>query len=55
MVRTIRPIDGKRDFKGVLESYDNGTIGFRADDGSGLAFTKKEVSFVKLDDFPDEF
>lgn len=55
MVRTIRPIDGKRDFKGVLESYDNGTIGFRADDGSGLAFTKKEVSFIKLDDFPDEF
>ena len=55
MVRTIRPIDGKRDFKGVLESYDNGTIGFSADDGSGLAFTKKEVSFVKLDDFPDEF
>ena len=55
IVRTIRPIDGKRDFKGVLESYDNGTIGFRADDGSGLAFTKKEVSFVKLDDFPDEF
>ena len=54
MVRTIRPIDGKRDFKGVLESYDNGTICFRADDGSGLAFTKKEVSFVKLDDFPDE-
>ena len=55
MVKTIRPIDGKRDFKGVLESYDNGTIGFRADDGMGLAFTKKEVSFVKLDDFPDEF
>ena len=39
----------------LLESYDNGTIGFRADDGSGLAFTKKEVSFIKLDDFPDEF
>ncbi|MGN1444141.1 MAG: ribosome maturation factor RimP [Acutalibacteraceae bacterium] len=54
MVKTIRPIDGKRDFKGVLESYDNGNIGFRADDGSGFAFTKKEVSFVKLDDFSDE-
>ena len=54
MVKTIRPIDGKREFKGVLESYDNGNIGFRADDGMGLAFTKKEVSFVKLDDFPDE-
>lgn len=55
MVKTIRPVDGKRDFKGVLESYDNGNIGFRAEDGSGLSFTKKEVSFVKLDDFSDEF
>ena len=54
-VKTIRPIDGKRDFKGVLESYDNGNIGFRAEDGSGLVFKKKEVSFVKLDDFSDEF
>lgn len=54
-VKTIRPVDGKRDFKGVLESYDNGNIGFRAEDGSGLVFTKKEVSFVKLDDFSDEF
>lgn len=54
-VKTIRPVDGKRDFKGVLESYDNGSIGFRAEDGSGLVFTKKEVSFVKLDDFSDEF
>lgn len=54
-VRTIRPIDGKRDFKGVLESYDNGNIGFRAEDGSGFVFGKKEVSFVKLDDFSDAF
>lgn len=56
LVKTIRPVDGKRDFKGVLESYDKGNIGLRAEDGSGLVFTKKEVSFVKLDDFSsDEF
>lgn len=54
MVKTIRPVDGKREFKGVLESYDNGNIGFRCEDGSGLVFEKKEVSFVKLDDFSDE-
>ena len=54
MVKTIRPVDGKREFKGLLESYDNGNIGFRCEDGSGLVFGKKEVSFVKLDDFSDE-
>lgn len=51
MVKTIRPIDGKRDFKGVLESYDDGSITLRAEDGSGIVFTKKEASWVKLDDF----
>ncbi|MCM1543839.1 MAG: ribosome maturation factor RimP [Ruminococcus sp.] len=53
MVKTIRPIDGKREFNGVLESYDDGNITFRSDDESGLTFTKKEVSWIKLDDFND--
>lgn len=51
MVKTIRPVDGKRDFKGILESYDDGNITIRTEDESGLTFTKKEVSWVKLDDF----
>lgn len=53
MVKTIRPIDGKRDFKGILENYDDGNITFRTEDESGLTFTKKEVSWVKLDDFDE--
>ncbi len=53
MVKTIRPVDGKRDFKGTLEGYDNGNITLRTEDGSGLTFTKKEVSWVKLDDFSE--
>ena len=50
-VRTIRPVDGARDFAGVLEGYENGQITLRLDDGAGLSFGKKEVSWVKLDDF----
>ena len=50
-VRTIRPVDGARDFAGVLEGYDNGQITLRLPDGAGLSFGKKEVSWVKLDDF----
>lgn len=53
-VKLIRPIDGKRDFKGVLESYDNGAVVLRAEDGSGISFEKKEASWIKLDDFNEE-
>lgn len=50
-VRTIRPVDGARDFAGTLEDYTDGQIALRLPDGAGLSFAKKEVSWVKLDDF----
>lgn len=50
-IRTIRPVDGERDFSGVLEGYDSGNVTLRKDDGSGLTLTKKEASWIKLDDF----
>ena len=50
-VKMIRPVEGKREFSGVLESYDDGSITIRCDDESGITFTKKEASWVKLDDF----
>ena len=51
VLRMIRPIDGVRDFKGVLEDYSDGRITVRFDSGDGLTFTKKEAGFIKLDDF----
>lgn len=50
-VKMIRPVEGKREFSGILESYEDGNITIRLEDGSGFTFTKKEASFVKLDDF----
>lgn len=50
IVRLIRPKDGEREFRGVLEDYDNGMITVALEQG-GLCVEKKEVSFVKLDDF----
>ena len=50
-VKMIRPIEGKREFSGILESYEDGNITIRLEDESGFSFTKKEASFVKLDDF----
>lgn len=50
-LKTIRPVDGKREFSGVLENYENGLATVRFEDGSGLSLTKKETAWFKLDDF----
>lgn len=51
MMRTIRPIDGVRDFNGVLSAYENGVVTVKLQDGSEITVNKKETSYVKLDDF----
>ena len=51
MVKLIRPVDGQREFKGTLESYDNGSFELLTQDGTKLMINKKEASYVKLDDF----
>jgi len=50
-VKLIRPLDGVRDFCGVLEDYDGNSIVLRLDDGNAMNINKKETSFIKLDDF----
>lgn len=51
MVRTIRPIDGVRDFSGTLRSFDGTAITVLFSDGKEMTVNVKETSFVKLDDF----
>lgn len=50
-LRTIAPRSGVRDFAGVLTSYEDGVLTLRLAGGETQQFTKKETSFVKLDDF----
>lgn len=50
-VKMIRPVEGKREFSGILESFDEGNITIRLSDESGFTFTKKEASWIKSDDF----
>ena len=51
MLRTIRAIDGVRDFKGTLNAFENNQITVIQPDGSELVLEKKETVYVKLDDF----
>ncbi len=50
-VKMIRPVDGKREFAGILESCEDGNITVRMADESALTFVKKEASWIKADDF----
>lgn len=52
VVRLIRPCDGKREFKGVLADYaEDGSVTIALDDETQMTAEKKEIAFVKLDDF----
>lgn len=51
MVRTIRAIDGVRDFNGKLVAYENKSLTVELQDGNNITVNKKETSYVKLDDF----
>ena len=50
-VKMIRPVEGKREFSGILADYSDGNITIKLDDESGFTFTKKEASWIKVDDF----
>ena len=49
-VKMIRPVEGKREFSGILADYSDGNITISFDEG-GFTFTKKEASWIKVDDF----
>lgn len=50
-VKLIRPVDGKREFFGVLEGYADGNITMKLEDGNEFTFVKKDASWIKADDF----
>jgi len=52
-LRLIRPLQGQRDFRGVLKAYENGVLSVETAGGTIMQINKKDTSFVKLDDFDD--
>lgn len=52
IVRLIRPYENKREFKGVLiDCSQDGAVTIEFDDETTMTAEKKEIAFVKLDDF----
>lgn len=54
LVRTIRPVEGARDFSGVLGGFSDGRLTLETADGKAMEFALSETAYVKLDDFDDQ-
>lgn len=50
VVRVREKVDGKNDFKGMLEAYDEDTVTVKPEDSESITFKKEDVSSVKLAD-----
>jgi ribosome maturation factor RimP len=50
-IKLIRPVDGRREFAGVLTAFADGEITLTAADESEMKINKKDTAYVRLDDF----
>ena len=48
LVRLHRPVDGIREFEGILAGFDDKNVTVQVDDDNTITFTKKEISSVRL-------
>lgn len=47
-VRTYRMIDKKKEFTGILKSYDADTVTIELEDGTEKTFEKSEIALIRL-------
>lgn len=51
-IKTYKPVDGCKEFKGILKAYDAGTVTIEEQDGEKTAaervFQRKEIALVRL-------
>jgi len=47
LVKTYKPVNGRKEFPGVLTGYDNGAVSIECG-GEALRFEKAEVALVRL-------
>lgn len=48
IVRFIRPVDGRREYVGTLESFEGDTITLRTPEGEALRFTRRQASHIRI-------
>ena len=47
-VRLIRPVEGRRDYLGILESFEDGVAVLRLENGESFSFERKQAAHVRV-------
>ena len=47
-IKLYKPMDGQKEFSGILESYENGTFQIRLVDETTIKLTEKEIAQIRL-------
>ena len=47
-LKTFKPLNGSKDFEGVLKAFDNDTLTLTVEDDQDLVFQRKDIAVIKL-------
>ncbi len=47
-IRTFRPIDGKKEFYGILQAYDDNSVTICTEEGLEMTFAKADLALIRL-------
>ena len=47
-LKTFKPVNGSKDFEGVLRAFDNDTLTLTVEDDQDLVFQRKDIAVIKL-------
>ena len=47
-LKKFKPVNGSKDFEGVLKAFDNDTLTLTVEDDQDLVFQRKDIAVIKL-------
>ena len=47
-IRTFRPVEGKKEFYGILRAYDDNSVTIQFEDGQDRTFAKQDLALIRL-------
>jgi len=47
-LKLYKPVEGKKDFEGILKAYDKDTVTVESDDDGKRVFDRKDIAIIKL-------
>ena len=47
-IRTFRPLEGKKEFYGILRAYDDNSVTIQMEDGQEKTFSRADLALIRL-------